>query len=226
MNYIWAIPIAICCGIVAYGTLNKEIADKVKMLHIMGTPAEKSKEMNQIQVVGISILVSILCYGAVAMLFIHTIEVINRLKMVISLICITGAACNDYREQRIPNIFPFTMVVSGVILLAVGYFVSQNGAVAYIVSSITATFFVIAGMAIAAVLTKKGIGIGDIKLLGAVALTGGVYTVGSTMFFGMIACFIVAVVLLLSKKKTMKESLAFGPFIFVGYIISIYTSIY
>lgn len=226
MNYILAVPVAVCGGLAAYCTLDKKLADNIRILHFMGSSSEKVKEVSVRQAVIFSLVMGMLCYGAAVMIFFHVEELINRMKMLTALVCVAGAACNDYREERIPNIFPLVMAVSGLICLAAGYLTSQDGAQAYIASSLIATVLVAAGMSVASLLTKNGIGIGDIKLLSALALLGGVYTVGGTLFFGMLICFLTAVVLLLSRKKTMKESLPFGPFIFIGYMISIFTSIY
>ncbi len=226
MNYFLAVPVALCCGAAAYCTLNQETADKIKLLHIMGTPAEKTRAMSGTQVRLLTLLVGILCYSAAVMLLLHVNGAINRVKMLAALFCIAGAACNDYREQRIPNIFPLVMALSGLLCLAAGYLFSQEGAAAYLASSLIATFLVAACMTVAALLTGNGIGTGDIKLLCSLALTGGVYTVGGTLFFGMTVCFFTAVILLVVRKKTMKESLPFGPFIFIGYIISIFASVY
>lgn len=226
MNYILAIPAAVCGGAAAYCTLNKKKADRIKLLHLMGTPAEKTKNISDRQALLFSVVVGALCYWAGVMILLHTEEALNRMKMLIALVCTAGAACNDYREERIPNIFPLVMAVSGLVCLAIGYVTSQNGAVSYIASSLIATVLVAAGMSVAALLTGNGIGTGDIKLLSALALLGGIYTVGGALIFGMLICSLAAVVLLLCKKKTMKESLPFGPFVFIGYIITVVTSVY
>lgn len=226
MNYILAILAAVCGWAAAYCTLNKKLADKIKLLHFMGAPGEMERNLSDRQIMLISLVTGGLCYGAAVMIFFHTGELLNRMRMLVALVCIAGAACNDYREERIPNIFPLVMAFSGLVCLAVGYVTSQNGAKSYIASSLIATVLVASCMSVAALLTKNGIGIGDIKLLSALALLGGIYTVGGTLFFGMLICFLTAIVLLLSKKKTIKESLPFGPFIFIGYMISIFASVY
>ena len=226
MDYFLAVPVALCCGAAAYCTLNQEIADKIKLLHIMGMPAEKSKEMSGTQLRWLTLFMGIVCYGVAVMVLLHVNGTINRVKMFTALFCLAGAACNDYREQRIPNIFPLVLALTGLLCLGAGYLFSQEGAGAYLASSLIATVLVAACMTVAALLSGNGIGTGDIKLLCALALTGGVYTVGGTLFFGMSVCFVTAVILLLFRKKTMKESLPFGPFIFIGYMISVFTSIY
>lgn len=226
MNYILGIPVAVCCGLVSYCTLNRELADKIKLLHMLGTPGQKQGVLGRRQAVWISLAVTLLCYGAAVALFFHVEGALNRFRMLTGLVCAAGAACNDYREERIPNIFPLVMAVSGLVCLAAGYVTGQDGAMSYIASSLIAAFLVTACMSVAALLTKNGIGAGDIKLLGALALLGGIYTVGGTLFFGLLCCCLTAAVLLLSKKKTIKESLPFGPFVFIGYLVTIFMSVY
>lgn len=226
MNYICGVPVAACGVLIAYCTLKEELAEKIRVLHILGISGEKSKRLSRRQIVLLSMIMGVLCYWGAVMISFHAVGMINIVKMQITLICVIGAACNDYRERRIPNIFPLTMAVVGVACLAAGYLTSQNGAVSYAVSSLFATVVVTACMAIATLLTGNGIGIGDIKLLSALALVGGVEVIGGTLFFGMISCSVTAIVLLLTRKKTIKESIPFGPFIFIGYIISIFLTIY
>ena len=76
------------------------------------------------------------------------------------------------------------------------------------------------------ILSKHGIGMGDIKLLCAVSILGGVYLISGVIFFAMLSCSITAISLLITKKKTIKEGIPFGPFIYLGYIVSIILLIY
>lgn len=221
MEYILAMPVAVCGVLAAYCTLDGKLADRIRLLHIMGTPSGKSRDIGRRQVILLSLFIGMLCYGSAVKIFLCQGETVNRFKMLVALLCIAGAACNDYREQRIPNIFPLVMAVSGIICLAAGYLTAQNGAVSYVASSLIATVLVASCMTIAALLTRNGIGTGDIKLCSSLALIGGVYTTGRTLFWGMIACSLTAIFLLLSKKKTIQESLPFGPFVLIGYMISI-----
>ena len=142
------------------------------------------------------------------------------------MVCLTVAACVDLREHRIPNVVPLTMTVFAVISLTIGFLTDQQGYLSYIFSSVVSSVVVAILMLVASILTKKGIGMGDIKLLSALALLGGVYTICGTLFFGITLCAVAALVLLALKKKTVKEGLPFAPFVLLGYFITIAMSIY
>ena len=62
----------------------------------------------------------------------------------------------------------------------------------------------------------------DIKLLAALGLMGGVTIVGGTIFFAMLPCALVSAGLLITKKKTMREAIPFGPFLLIGYMLTIW----
>jgi len=227
MNYLIASLAALLSAALTYIIFNNELVQKIKVLRPLDNQYDYEKK-------SISICTSwlltaftfLLSLFALIIVSINTSDRLSIIKMSLAMICIVGSAANDYKEHRIPNIFPLVMALGGIVCLAIGFIIQQNGATAYIVSSLIATIGVALCLALASILTKHGIGLGDIKLLCSLGLIGGVYTICGTLFFGMTACALTAVVLLLTKKKTLKGSVPFGPFIFVGYLISIFCSIY
>lgn len=227
MKYVVGFVVALLCAAITYINLDENLSGKIKILN-------KYKDNDNCPEVIISktkiyILTGIVFFSSFAAcisILQNVSEILNIVKMNIALVCLTGAAAMDYREHRIPNIYPLVLAVSGIICLGIGYFSNQAGATAYVVSSAIATIGVAVCLLLAKVLTNQGIGLGDIKLLCALALMGGVYTICGTMFFAMTACAVLAVILLATKKKNMQSALPFGPFIFVGYLITIFASIY
>lgn len=226
MKYIVALLTAIVCGLLSYTTLDKSIADRIKVFHIARTDEYESKVISKRKMLILSMLITIVSLAVALKLTTHIRDIINITKMLIVLVCLVGAGCNDYREHRIPNIFPMVLAISGIFLLSLGAITGQEGAMSYVITSAYATIGVACCMCVASLLSKGGVGIGDIKLLSALAIIGGVYTVCGTLFFSVILCALLAIALLVSKKKTLKSSLPFGPFMFMGYVISIFVSIY
>lgn len=223
MIYFVAIMTAVVIAVLSYITLNKKISDKIRLFK-PADPEEHfdSKELNGTKIWIIVSLLTVVCFISVLQIQARVNNFLGIAKMVIALICMAGAACYDFREKRIPNIFPGVMALSAVILLAAGVIFKQNGAVSYITSSVFAAASCAVFMVIAAFLTKQGIGAGDIKLISALALIGGVYVIIGTIFFGIFSCCICAIFALLLKKKTIHESLPFGPFLFIGFIIMLF----
>lgn len=147
-------------------------------------------------------------------------------KLAFLLVCLTGSGCVDYIEHRIPNIFPGILAVGAVSVLTMEYITGRDGASAYIFSGVFAAAVSSGCLIIGSILSRGGIGIGDIKLIAALALMGGVYVTGGTIFWGMTACAAVSIGLFAAKKKTMKDFIPFGPFILFGYMITVCMAIY
>lgn len=221
MIYVVAIVIALLCMLISYITLDKTLSDKTKILRPKNSEEVADKVISSKQRCIISIGVFVVTAVALILLVTQDIDWLGILKMSIGMVCLSGAACNDYRDHRIPNIFPLIIAISAIMCLSIGYFSSQEGATAYIFSSVFASIAVAIFMIVASLLTRQGIGMGDIKLLTALALLGGVNTIGWTLIFGVAVCAVAAVFFLITKKKTVRGTMPFGPFILIGYIITI-----
>lgn len=225
MGYLIGFIVALISATLTYINLDEKISGKIKILnkHKDNCPEITISKMRIYILTGIIFIAS---FAACISIFMNVSDILNIVKMNISLVCLTGAAAMDYREHRIPNIYPLILAICSIVCLGIGYFSNQAGATSYIVSSVIATVGVAICLLLAKVLTKQGIGLGDIKLLCALALMGGVYAICGTIFFAMTVCAVLAVVLLATRKKNMQSSLPFGPFILMGYLITIFVSIY
>jgi leader peptidase (prepilin peptidase)/N-methyltransferase len=74
------------------------------------------------------------------------------------------------------------------------------------------------------VVYPAGMGMGDVKLAGIIGLVTGWVSIATSIVALMFAFFlsaIVSVVLLLSRRATMKTALPFGPFMLGGAILAI-----
>ena len=63
---------------------------------------------------------------------------------------------------------------------------------------------------------------GDIKLMLVMCLFQGFYGVVSSLFCSLFIAFIYAIIVLLLRKKTKKDSVAFAPAILLGTALSIF----
>ncbi len=76
------------------------------------------------------------------------------------------------------------------------------------------------------VITRGAIGFGDVKLFGIMGIFSGAICTYSTLLFSLFVSCVISIVLIIMKKKTRKDSIPFGPCIFVGYIIAMIVSSY
>ena len=72
-----------------------------------------------------------------------------------------------------------------------------------------------------AVVSKGGMGGGDIKLMGMLGLWLGIQGILMTMFFSFIIGAVISILLLAAKHKNRKEAIPFGPFIAIAALITI-----
>lgn len=209
-------------GIAAVG-LDNQSARKIPVFR-NAHPEESftPKEIGKPERVLLLCIITLLCFVSTMRIYDKVENPLGIAKMLICLICLIGAASFDYREHRIPNIFPATIVISATILLGTGMLLRQAGAVAYITTGAVTSLACGLVLIAAAAITKQGIGAGDIKLICAMALMTGTYAVMGTLFFGVILCSIYAIIAMVLKKKSVNSTVPFGPFLFLGYVTTLF----
>jgi leader peptidase (prepilin peptidase)/N-methyltransferase len=71
-----------------------------------------------------------------------------------------------------------------------------------------------------AIIIRKGMGWGDVKMAGMIGLMVGFPNVIVAVFGGIILGGLVAIILLASRKKTRKEGIPFGPYLSLATIVT------
>ena len=227
MIYAIAAAAVAASFLLANYTLDLEWVRRTGVLrpHGMVEPAE-GKQLTRRQ---IRVCSAVVAAGSAAAMWQLTAQVhdgLNAVKLAVALVLLTGGACVDYIEQRIPNFFSGALALSATVLLSAGFVLGQEGALEYVGSGVFAAAASGACLTVGSVLSHQGIGFGDIKLIAALALMGGIYIVGGTLFFAMLLCAATSGFLLITKKKTLKEAIPFGPFILIGYMLALCLIIY
>jgi len=72
-----------------------------------------------------------------------------------------------------------------------------------------------------AIISRGGMGWGDVKLVGLIGLATGFPLVFFSVVLGAVLGGIVAVALVIARKRTFKETLPFGPFLALGAMITL-----
>lgn len=153
------------------------------------------------------------------------VSVFAGLRLAISYFFLLGAAVIDWKLHIIPNFIPGWLALSRLVILGFEVVMGESKT-SDIMSSVLGVLVCMVVLFVADKASKGGIGKGDIKLLMALGFMCGIYIAFTTLLMALVCCTVVSIVLLLSKKCTMKDHLAFGPFIYTGYIVMLLFALY
>lgn len=167
---------------------------------------------------------SVLVMGIAVMLsnFYTTNILIENVKRVCLLSMLAPIAYVDSKELRIPNKMIILGLIYRAIVIPIELFTYSGIRDSYIVSDIIAAALISVAAMLCRLVLHGGIGAGDIKLFVVMGLFLGLEGIWSSMFCTLIATFIVSVILLITKRKTKSDSIAFGPFLAIGTMLSVF----
>ena len=150
----------------------------------------------------------------------------NLLRLVLLGTLLTAAAYIDALSHKIPNwiVLCTAAVFAGCTVL--DFVLSGTDAVPMALNSVlaAAVFFVV--FFLVRLASRGGVGYGDIKMITAAALILGVYGTFSFLLVSHVLAAVAAIALLVSKKATRKDGLPFGPFFYLGYLVTILTGMF
>ena len=150
----------------------------------------------------------------------------NLLRLVLLGTLLTAAAYIDALSHKIPNwiVLCTAAVFAGCTVL--DFVLSGTDAVPMALNSVlaAAVFFVV--FFLVRLASRGGVGYGDIKMITAAALILGIYGTFSFLLVSRVLAAVAAIALLVSKKATRKDGLPFGPFFYLGYLVTILTGMF
>lgn len=148
------------------------------------------------------------------------------LRIVAALAGLTGAAVCDWREKKIPNLFPFVLLIASVVACVLDQFIRQDAGLEIFVGSMLSGGLIFLLLLLFRgfchlILHQAGIGWGDIKLLAALGCLAGLNITISTLLLGEFAAMVGSIALLVTHKVGIKDGIAFAPFIYTGFFITV-----
>lgn len=150
----------------------------------------------------------------------------NLLRLVLLGTLLTAAAYIDALSHKIPNwiVLCTAAVFAGCTVL--DFVLSGTDAVPMALNSVlaAAVFFMV--FFLVRLASRGGVGYGDIKMITAAALILGIYGTFSFLLVSHVLAAVAAIALLVSKKATRKDGLPFGPFFYLGYLVTILTGMF
>ena len=126
----------------------------------------------------------------------------------------------DMQLKIIPNLCIIVMLCLKAATLVVDFFVmDRESFFSFMINCLITSIVCVIFLLIMSKVTHGGIGMGDVKLLGIVGLFCGAHILFYTVIFSLLFASLFSLILLLLKKKTVKDRLPLGPLVWAGYQI-------
>ncbi len=170
------------------------------------------------------IVASLLSAGAMCMAMRSQILLLDTVKLAVVLLMLLSAMFIDYDTHRIPNLLVLIALGCGTVFLILEFFMEPETFTSILISRIVGLLCCLVIFYLSSRLTKDGLGMGDVKLIAAIGWILGLTIALKTVLLSLFLCTAAALYLLLGKKKNKKDSIAFGPFLFFGYILMLILS--
>lgn len=148
-------------------------------------------------------------------------DLINIFKMVGALCVLSVISITDIALYKIPNACVLILLVLRIASIVPELFINDRSILQGLLNSCIAGIVSLIFLLFVSKITHGGIGLGDVKLFGAFGFLCGVNATVYTLVLSFLFSAIVSVVLLITKKKQLKDGLPMGPFIWFGFALSI-----
>lgn len=148
-------------------------------------------------------------------------SLMSLLKMSLGMLVLSCVFFTDLELLTIPNLCSLVLLGGRAVSVLLEFLILPETAVSWLLNSLIALAVSFAVLYLMNRLTRGGIGMGDVKLYSSLGFLCGVRAVVYTLLFSFLLCAVLSVILILTKKKTMKDSLPMGPFIWAGYGLAV-----
>ena len=146
---------------------------------------------------------------------------IHQLKLIVLLDCILPMAAVDFKVHKIPNQFILAALGLRIVLYIIEFILSYEAALNTLIDNVLGAVVIGVFFFIIALVFKQSIGMGDIKLFAVMGLYQGLWGAVNSVFFSLIVSFFLSLGLLITRKKKRKDTISFGPSIFIGTLIAV-----
>lgn len=125
----------------------------------------------------------------------------------------------DYQEKQIPNKVIAALLVIRLVFLAYEAYISADYWRSSFIYPLLGAAIGGGIMVVVLLLSRKGLGMGDVKLFLAIGMYVGSTEIIATLFYTCLISAVFGIVLLIIKKAKLTDSIPMAPFAFIGVAI-------
>lgn len=218
MNILWLCLLSLLYGLVMFIYLGYSKIDKEKGNYVRQyLKLVKEKEIS----IYCCMAVVVLCAVGVSLELIYKYNsLITNVKLLTILALLFPAAYIDKQQHIIPNRIILAGLVIRMVIWLIEYFTRTDIFFVILKSDVIAGVVVTIFLLLCSFISKNGLGMGDVKIMGLLGIYHGLTGIFSQLFFSLLVAFIIAIYFLIRKEKKSKDSIAFAPAMLVGCVIA------
>lgn len=215
MDWLLLLVVLIANLVTAYAFLNEKA--------LKNTVQEQNNLSHKKAQIIYSVLLILVNIG-ISVLFVTVYQnntILFSLKRLLLLAILWPVGYIDFKTYKIPNRFIILGLIFRAGILIFELLFERELLISYLISEGIAAGALLIATLLCCLCIKNSIGYGDIKLFVIMGLMLGLEGIWSSIFVSLFISFIVAVTLLIAKKKGKKDVIPFAPSIAIGTYISI-----
>ena len=147
---------------------------------------------------------------------VYDYNLIKSLKALIIISVSLIIAGIDHREKIIPNEAVVFILGIACIFILINVFTNSVEALAIFIYSTVALLIGAGVFALSKAVSKNGVGMGDVKLVGALGFYLRTYTLMGVLIVSLVSIALYGLFKVFTKKATTKDEIPFAPFIAFG----------
>ncbi len=150
---------------------------------------------------------------------VYKVSTIQHIKLLTLVLFMLPISAIDFRLQKIPNQLTLAALAARLLIYIPEFIISPSYAFSVLKDNLIGAVVIGGFFLILLLVFKNSIGMGDIKLFALMGLYQGLWGAVNSVFFSLVASFVLSIGLLITKKKGRKDTISFGPSILVGTIV-------
>jgi prepilin signal peptidase PulO-like enzyme (type II secretory pathway) len=153
-------------------------------------------------------------------------EYIGASKLTFLIMLLAPIAYIDLKSNIIPNMLVVTGIFARIVFYVIEIFVKNEAVLNIFKSDMKGLLLACGIFLLGALVTKNGIGMGDVKMYAVIGIFMGYYGTIFSLMASLFICFITSIILLITRKKGRKDTLPLAPFVYIGTFIAIFLGSY
>jgi len=153
---------------------------------------------------------------------------VNRIVLVVLLLnlLLAGfgyvASVIDIKTKTIPNMLVLAMLAGWVLVIVPHLFINTDSTINLLWDSLLGFAVCAAMFLIIYIISRKGLGGGDVKFMAVAGLYLGLSGVLPATLYGTILAALAGLILIILKKIGRKDSIPLVPFLYIGILITLF----